>query len=191
MRRYAFFTILGHNFRKIRANLQGNLYIYLHHLQNIWSHWEDQEDLQEEDIQHEENHAPNGRPSNILLAWMFIPVCRHHFFEIQLYVLVDIQAQQCIQVLVPRYPLDIVLRGSDLTIPRAELAPPTRACHGGDQQQTLGRFGNRFACPRALRRKAEGSKNRRLVRLSLPHCSDVCFEETEKWSQKAALKVLK
>ena len=28
---------------------------------------------------------------------MFIPVCRHHFFEIQLFVLVDIEAQQCIQ----------------------------------------------------------------------------------------------
>ena len=29
---------------------------------------------------------------------MFIPVCRYNFFEIQLYVLVDIQAQQCILV---------------------------------------------------------------------------------------------
>ena len=65
MRRYAFFTILGSNFRKNqRANLQGNLYIYLQFLQNIWSHWEDQK----KDVQHEENHASNGRPSNILLG---------------------------------------------------------------------------------------------------------------------------
>ena len=47
--------------------MQGNLYIYLQFLQNIWSHWEDQED-QKKDVQHEENHASNGRPSNILLG---------------------------------------------------------------------------------------------------------------------------
>ena len=55
-----------------RVNLQGNLYINLQFLQNIWSHWEDQK----KDVQHEENHASNGRPSNIffLLLLLFIYV---------------------------------------------------------------------------------------------------------------------
>ena len=84
------------------------------------------------------DHASNGRPSNILLAsaaqsgsemnrsaagslrtyssWMFMPVCRHHFFKIQVYVLVDTDRRSSAF----KRPPDIVLRWSDLTNPRAD-----------------------------------------------------------------------
>ena len=78
---------------------------------------------------------------------MFIPVCRHHFFKIQLYVLLVIQAQQCIR------PSDIVLRWSDLTNPRAELARSTDVVATGvtsSSFSTCKTFGNNSSCPETL-----------------------------------------
>ena len=106
------FHYFGVQFQKNqRANLQGNLYINLQFLQNIWSHWEDQKKY----VQHEENHASNGRPSNILLGCL-CPYGRHHFFKIQVYVLVDTDRRSSAF----KRPSDIVLRWSDLTNPRAD-----------------------------------------------------------------------
>ena len=45
-----------------------------------------------------------------------MPVCRHHFFKIQVYVLVD--TDRCSSAF--KRPSDIVLRWSDLTNPRAD-----------------------------------------------------------------------
>ena len=107
------FHYFGVSFQKNqRANLQGNLYIYLQFLQNIWSHREDQED-QEEDVQHEENHASNGRPSNILLGCL----CP--------YAVTTSSKSKCMSLWTYRRssafkrPSNIVLRWSDLTNPRA------------------------------------------------------------------------
>ena len=49
-------------------------------------------------------------------SWMFMPVCRHHFFKIQVYVLVDTDRRSSAF----KRPSDIVLRWSDLTNPRAD-----------------------------------------------------------------------
>ena len=45
-----------------------------------------------------------------------MPVCRHHFFKIQVYVLVDTDRRSSAF----KRPSDIVLRWSDLTNPRAD-----------------------------------------------------------------------
>ena len=126
--------------------MQGNLYIYSQYLHNIWSHWEDQED-QEEDVQHEENHASNGQPSNILLGCL----CP--------YAVTTSSKSNCMSLWTYRRssafkrPSDIVLRWSDLTNPRAELARSTDAVVTGvtsSSFRTCRTFGNKSSCSETL-----------------------------------------
>ena len=90
---------------------------------------------------------------------MFIPVCRHHFFEIHYYVLVDIQAQQCIQVPLRHRAAVVWLDDSQSRVSTLH----ERACHGGDQQQLVTQLllrcnleatcktcGNKSSCPQTL-----------------------------------------
>ena len=64
MRRYAFFTILGYNFRKIRERICKVICTYIY---NFYKIFEVTGKIKKKDVQHE-NHASNGRPSNILLG---------------------------------------------------------------------------------------------------------------------------
>ena len=95
MRRYAFFTILGYNFRKIRERISKVICTYIYNFYKIFE--------VTGKIRKIKKRCSTWRKSCIQRStqqhssWMFMPVCRHHFFKIQVYVLVDIQAQQCIQ----------------------------------------------------------------------------------------------
>ena len=65
MRRYAFFTISGYNFRKHRERICKVMCTYIY---NFYKIFEVTGKIKKKDVQHEENHASNGRPSNILLG---------------------------------------------------------------------------------------------------------------------------
>ena len=68
MRRYAFFTILGYNFRKIRERICKVICTYIYNFYKIFEVTGKTRKIKKKDVQHEENHASNGRPSNILLG---------------------------------------------------------------------------------------------------------------------------
>ena len=68
MRRYAFFTILGYNFRKIRERFCKVICTYIYNFYKIFEVTGKIRKIKKKDAQHEENHASNGRPSNILLG---------------------------------------------------------------------------------------------------------------------------
>ena len=114
MRRYAFFTILGYNFRKIRERICKVVCTYIYNFYKIFE--------VTGKIRKIKKRCSTWRKSCIQRStqqhssWMFMPVCRHHFFKIQVYVLVDTDRRSSAF----KRPSDIVLRWSDLTNPRAD-----------------------------------------------------------------------
>ena len=114
MRRYAFFTILGYNFRKIRERICKVICTYIYNFYKIFEVTGKIRKLKKKDVQHEENHASNGRPSNILLGCL----CP--------YVVTTSSKSKCMSLWTYRRssafkrPSDIMLRWSDLTNPRAD-----------------------------------------------------------------------
>ena len=67
MRRYAYFTILGYIFRKIRERICKVICTYIYNFYKIFEVTGKIRKIKKKGVQHEENHASNGRPSNILL----------------------------------------------------------------------------------------------------------------------------
>ena len=112
MRRYAFFTILGYNFRKIRERICKVICTYIYNFYKIFEVTGKIRKIKKKDVQHEENHASNGRPSNILRGCL----CPY---------VVTTSKSKCMSLWTYRRssafkrPSDIVLRWSDLTNPRA------------------------------------------------------------------------
>ena len=114
MRRCAFFTILGYNFRKIREQICKVICTYIYNFYKIFEVTGKIRKIKKKDVQHEENHASNGRPSNILLGCL----CP--------YLVTTSSKSKCMSLWTYRRssafkrPSDIVLRWSDLMNPRAD-----------------------------------------------------------------------
>ena len=115
MRRYAFFTILGYNFRKIRERICKVICTYIYSFYKIF-------EVTGNYIKKKEcstwRKSCIQRSTQQHSSWMFMPICRHHFFKIQVYVLVDTDRRSSAFM----RPSDIMLRWSDLTNPRADFS---------------------------------------------------------------------
>ena len=81
MRRYAFFTILGYNFRKIRERICKVICTYICNFYKIFEVTGKIRKIKKKRCSTWRNHACIQRSTQQHSSWMFMPVCRHHFFK--------------------------------------------------------------------------------------------------------------
>ena len=89
------FQYFGYNFRKIRERICKVICTYIYNIYKIFEVTGKIRKIKKKMFNMKKSCVQRSTQQHS--SWMFIPICRHHFFKIQLYVLVDIQVQQCIQ----------------------------------------------------------------------------------------------
>ena len=131
MRRYAFFTILGYNFRKIRERICKVICTYIHNIYTIFEVTGKIRKIKKKMFNMKKIMHPTVNPATFFLdvyARMPSPLLQNP---------IVCPCGQYRRSSAFKRPSDIVLRWSDLTNPRAELARSTDAVVTGVNQQQL------------------------------------------------------